>query len=353
MADYLTEHAAATYRLLSPESSGFLELNAFHPDYRPGRENTEWNRQRDTWPRLAYVSSEEEFLDFVGQYVGERMVCCGLNPRPTIRCNDSGYLRPSRESDIRAGRALLLDLDPMDSEAPDADNLERLLARADTYFQDSGLKRPSQAGSGRGYHLMAAYSPISTVETPDLKQRVRAFSDQFRDALGSEIGVAGLRLDGTYDLRRLVKVYGTAKPGGPVSRLLRAEYGADPALREKLLSYDVSCRSKKAESAAEAVDSVTVQRRLPDWFPALLDDQRVANLWNGEGKPESLDCSRSGYDFSLARTLIALGHNTDDIATILALRPKGAFKSRGRSPEYLETTISRARQSLARPKLSR
>jgi hypothetical protein len=347
MSCCLSDHVAATYRLLEPGPTRYLEVNAFHPDYRPGRENFEHNRERDSWPRLAYVSTETEFLRFVRQYASERMVCCGLNPRTEILRNSAGYLRPARESEVPEGRALMLDLDPADSAAPDPEALGHLLEAADQYFSDLRLLPPARGRSGRGVHLVSVYSPIPVAEHKDLKSRIRRFSEGFEREMSDRLMQAGLKLDSTYDLRRLVKVYGTAKPGGVVSRLERPGSGADQGLRDYLLSLDSHPRVPVDEMPG--CRQLNIGAAIPSWFPELLEDQRVADLWHGRGKPKSLDCTRSGYDFSLVRLLLAQGYREpDDLATILALRPDGAFRNRRSDRDYLAKTIEQAFASLGK-----
>ena len=87
---------------------------------------------------------------------------------------------------------------------------------------------------------------------------------------------------------------------------------------------------------------------LPDWFQSLLQtDSVVRDLWEGRGKAENTDSSRSGYDFSLSRKLFQLGHrDVDQHGTVLSLRPNGAAADR--APDYLVRTVSAALESLVK-----
>jgi len=83
---------------------------------------------------------------------------------------------------------------------------------------------------------------------------------------------------------------------------------------------------------------------LPDWFTALLtNDNQIRNLWEGSGKPGNTDTSRTGFDYSLVRRLLYLGHrDIDELSTILALRPDGGVKASAKGPDYIRRTIGNA-----------
>ena len=62
----------------------WTEFNAFHPLYRPGRENLEYNRRHRAFPVVRYVRNEKHLLRLVERFHGTHMVCYGINPRPGI-----------------------------------------------------------------------------------------------------------------------------------------------------------------------------------------------------------------------------------------------------------------------------
>ena len=148
-----------------------------------------------------------------------------------------------------------------------------------------------------------------------------------------------VRLDKTQDLRRMVKIYGTAKPGGAVSRFYGGRRRLDPALRDYLLSLELG------EQRAAPID-LPVDDQLPAWFnPLLARDAELALLWCGEGKPVHTDTTRSGFDFSIARRLLRLGYtDVADLATVLAHRPDGSVKNSGKGEDYIRRTIASALQ---------
>lgn len=88
---------------------------------------------------------------------------------------------------------------------------------------------------------------------------------------------------------------------------------------------------------------VAANNDLPELFLNLLrNDKRLEDLWHGRGKANG-DASRSGYDFSVARRLMALGYrNLDDLATVLANRPEGSVRKGQRGEDYIRRTIANA-----------
>ena len=66
-------------------------------------------------------------------------------------------------------------------------------------------------------------------------------------------------------------------------------------------------------------------------------------LWNNEGKTETADVSRTGYDFSLVKVCIKKGiTDINDLVAILTLRPRGAFQGSGKDEQYIMRTIGNA-----------
>jgi len=328
----------------------YMEVGAFHPRYRPGRDHRSWNQQHNSWPQTRYVKSEDDFLDFVRRWSPDRLVCCGLNPRPRIYQNRWGYARPAREGEVDLSHALLVDLDPVEDAHPDSAALERCLGRAEEFFQDLGLALPGHGYSGRGLHLLARYEPIPVRDYPDMKPRVALFSQDLQAGLDDLLESVGLQLDSSPGLRRLVKVYGTAKPGGTLSRLGQSLPAEDPRLREYLLGLqpqpaDSAARPNR-EGKRRPVAEIHPTGNLPDWFLQSMIEPRIRALWEGRGKPGGTDRSRSGYDFSLLRELIRRGHDDPgELATILALRPEGAVRRSGKGAQYLAQTVRNARLS--------
>ena len=176
-------------------------------------------------------------LESVVRNHGDRLVCYGLNPRSTILSGPGGRLRCARDADISLCQNLLLDLDLVGTVTPERlASLKRFLSRADEYFLGLGLCRPVRAATGRGSHLLFGFPPIPVADVPDVRARCRLFRDGFASAVRSELSRLEVRLDSTQDLRRAVRVYGTAKPGvGVVSQFVGGARHEDSALRSYLL----------------------------------------------------------------------------------------------------------------------
>jgi hypothetical protein len=219
---YSLKDVVDSYRWLG---QGLTELNAFHPEYRPGRENRDWNRERQAYPVVRYARSEREVVRFVEQYAGTRLVCYSINPRPHVLRNENGFVRAALDADVRHVQNLLLDLDPAGETPSPAQlrDLDGLLDRANSYFSDLGLAVPARARTGRGRHLLFALPAVAVQDCPDIGQRLAQFRGGFLDAYRQELDRIDVRLDPIGGIRRLAKVYGTAKPGGVMSRFCGGE----------------------------------------------------------------------------------------------------------------------------------
>jgi hypothetical protein len=336
MPPYHLQDILASYRWLGHQ--GFTELNAYHRDYEPGPENFDWNLKHNLFPIVGYTRSEHGVAGFVRKHHAYRMLCYGLNPRPRMFTNDNRRPRSAREHEIQISQNLLIDID-VASKQPSEGQIAELgdtLTRAEDYFLDQGFMAPVRAFTGRGYHLLFAFPEIKVSECPDIASRLRQFSEGFKSAYGRELADFDARVDSTHDLRRMVKMYGSAKPQvGIISKFYSGERLEDERLRTYLLGLE----SREERKIALRLDA----GELPPWFETVLQkDARTRELWSGAGKLAG-DTSRSGYDYSLVLRLMGLGH-TDicDLATILALRPEGAVQKSGKGDSYIRHTIANA-----------
>ena len=144
----------------------------------------------------------------------------------------------------------------------------------------------------------------------------------------------------TQVLRQMLRVFGTAKPRvGIVSKFYGAGRVEDARLREHVLSM-----SLPDQAAAGGDLGLRLGSELPAWFSSLLvQDAAVQKLWLGQDKPEGLDTSASGYDHSLIRRLLNMGHtDVAELATVLALRPGGSAVKHGKGDAYIRRTIASA-----------
>ena len=212
MPPYSLQDVVASYRWLGHQ--GFTELNAFHRDYQPGRENTGLNARHNLFPIIAYAKTERDVVRFVQKNHQYRMLCYGINPRPRRLHTKAWKPRSAREDEIEIVKNLVFDID-VASKVPSSGQMETLtdlLKRANDYFLDREFKAPVKAYTGRGYHLLFALPEIKVSEAPDIASRLKHFAGEFRSAYRHELANLDARLDGTQDLRRVVKIYGTAKP---------------------------------------------------------------------------------------------------------------------------------------------
>ncbi len=236
---------------------------------------------------------------------------------------------------------MLLDLDAESGHLQESHrrDVERFLDKTNEYFYDHDFNEPVRAFTGRGFHLLLAYPGIRVAECSDIGERLREFRNRFHKGYEQELERLELRLDHTEDLVRRAKIYGTAKPEvGIVSRFYGNERIEDETLRGYLLSLEIHDTGRKPGF------ELATGTELPNWFTRLLEtDNQLRQLWTGSGKPGNTDRSRTGFDYSLIRRLLYLGHqDIGELATILGLRPDGAVQASRKGSDYVRRTIGNA-----------
>jgi len=344
------EDVCRSYRWLGHEGA-LTEMVALHPGYRPGPEHVAWNKEHQTFPRTAYVVNEKALLRFIDEHYGNarRMVCMSLNPRSQVFRNERGYARGAREDEIEVSQNILFDFDGKEPATPQRTAAyRRFVQDASGYFQDHGLKPPAYAETGRGFHLLLAYPAISAREHPDLGERIATFAGQFRDDFHKELASLDVSLDRTHDLRRMVRVYGTAKGSvGINSKFYGHERVEDEALAVYLLALKLPEQSKPVRIGGDPLygaSLVSIYDRLPVVVESLIRrDEKLRDLWEGRNKPENTDTSGSGYDYSIVRRLIVLGvRDLDVLSTAIAVRPGSSYRENGKDEQYLRRTVAAA-----------
>ena len=320
---------------------GYTELVAIHKAYKPGKANFRENLKKKRLPKIWYTKDPHKAIDFVSRYCINHICLIGVNPRPEIFKNKRGFPRSATENDIRVLTNFYFDIDCKDKQLTDEHKaeIELFIAKAEGVFEDIGIAPPTQAFSGRGFHLFFSPAPIIIAKHPDIKTKLIAFKDQFEQTFRKDFDDLGLKLDQTQDLRRMVKIHGTKKPDPNIRRVSRF-YGEkripDKVLRDYLIGLEI-------KESDEAPSGTLKYGDIPNSFQNLLKKNKlVNNLWEGTGKTEG-DLSNSGYDFSLIRFCIKEGiTDINDLASILARRPKGAYLSSGKGESYIKQTISSA-----------
>lgn len=337
--NYLMEDAIQSYNWLGHKE--VTELNAYHPEYKPGKENYEWNKDHRAYTRIWYAKDEKGLTGFIERYGETHLLCYSLNPRKSI-LKKNGYARSALESEIEKSKNLLIDLDLYGDKTYLNERLAQIdlfLEKGKEYFLDLSLLEPIQNDSGEGNHLLFAYPEIEVKDVPDIKDRLKYFVNEFKNSYKQELDRLEAKIDSTQDLRRMVKMYGTSKPGKKISRwhgpTKRIE---DIALREHLLNLNVP-----EPTSLNTNFNLNIKSELPPYFIELLEKENsIRELWEGKGKKEG-DVSSSGFDFSLIQKLIKDGYtDIGDLATILALRPDGSFNKNKKQEIYLKRTIGNA-----------
>ena len=346
MTRILEQHVRESYRWLD-HRDGYSELLAVHPAYKAGRDNYEHNFEHSAFPRIWYAHQEDDVLRFVEKHQTERMVCIGLNPRSGVLKNERGFTRAAHEDEIVVSKSLLLDFDiPGDRSRQKQKNelATYLETEMRSYFFDLGFEEPVVADSGNGMHVLCAYPAVPTSEAPDIASRLSTFASEVRQDHQAILSRLEAQLDTTQDLRRMLKVYGTAKPNGPVSRWPGRERVEDEALRDYLLNMALPDEYPATLHGQYGRVGLVIGGELPESFQRLLHrDSKLKELWEGRGKPEQSDQSGSGYDYSLMKRAMQIGYrDLDGLATVLALFPKGSVRTSGKGELYIRRTIANA-----------
>ena len=342
MAKYILEDITKSYHWLGHKPY-LTELNAYHPDYQPGKEYFKENLKNKTLPKVWYANSQKAVLEFVVRYALSHMVCFGINPRPQIFKNTHGYARSAYEKEIEISQNMFMDLDVQSKQVTKKHiaQLELFFEQFDQYFLDQKLNVPVKAFTGRGFHLLFPYSTVKVSEHPDIAKKQKVFAEQFKSAYQRELDDLEVRIDSTFDLRRMSRIYGTQKPNvGIVSKFYGEKRKEDPALRDYLLNLHIPEPNLEHQV-------LETNNELPQLFKALLErDKRLQELWRGEGKSAGSDVSRSGYDMSLCCRLLKLGITDFQILAIaLSNRPNGAVQGSGKGESYIKHTIANAIKS--------
>lgn len=261
-----------------------------------------------------------------------------LNPVLAVLKNEKGWPRAAKESDIAVSQNMVLDADFIDKQnyAERLEALETNIQSFNEYWNDLGIKTPVRAFTGRGYHYLFPYAPISVKEHPDISQRIKKVHDQFRQEFFKVLEHLGAKADYTQDLRRVIRIYGTSKPSvGIMSCFFGDERKEDnDGIRNYLLNLNIT------ENYADTLDT-KIKQPLPQLFRSMMNrDDKLRDLWHGVNKQEG-DTSKTGYDHSLITKLLHLGFdNLGDLSTILAERPNGAVKGSGKGDQYIWHTLA-------------
>lgn len=338
-AGYCEHTIINSYAWLGHHSTAFTELNAIDP-----------NRRKPT--AVAYVNSIDGVLDFVDRHHKDRLLCWGANERPEVLLNSEGFARCARNDDIQYVSNFVIDIDLTARPVTDSDrtSLKQMAGHEfSDYFTDLGLRKPVYADTGRGGHELFAAPRTPVSECPDISDRFHRFSNEFAHDLGDELARIGAKIDPISDLRRVLRIYGTAKPDvGYISKFYGNERVEDEELLVHLQSYDM----EQTQPWAPGTNSfkpcygpalITIYNETPPLFGSLIKrDKRLRDLYEGTGRTKG-DLSGSGYDLALARRMLALGiSDISLVATVLAHRPKGSVQKSGKGESYLRATVARA-----------
>ena len=331
---FIREDIRKFYHCLGHRPGAFTEFRAI-----------DLNGQRH--PVVRYIDTADKLETLVKKTHRDYMPCIGINERPAKKLNDRGYPIAAKEKDIQFSQNVFLDFDTVAAK-----NSELLQSARDRYFQnefcdycrDIGFATPSMlVASGNGNHAYFSYRPIPVADHPDITARLKNWMGEVASDQKDELDRLELKLDtSTADLGRVVKIPGTAKPGGHVSRLIYANRQEDEALRGYLLSMP----AEKLQAPFNPIYGASLLTIANDNYHPIVrtlirTDPKIRAYANGQGKPEGTDRSRSGYLYSFAQALMFRGvRNLDILGSSLAVLAEHLGKPV--TEEYIRRTIAAA-----------
>ncbi len=302
-------------------------------------------RKRPTITEFARTA--DETVSFVKKNAGERLLVWGTNERPEILIYDYGRPRSARNTDIKKVTNVLIDID-IESDTVSAaqlNELERFIKYdAWHWFSDQGFQRPAYSITGRGVHIKCTPPPISVADYPDIAERTKYFGmSEFGSDHKTKLDGLEARIDNTFDIRRMERIDGTAKPEiGYVSHFHGGLRADDEQLSIHLLGMPAPPKPAHSFEPMYGAKLLTVHNCMPTIVEQLLKrDPKLRAYWEGAGKTYG-DTSPSGYDMSVVRALMVRGvTDTSDLASALACRPNGSVQKSGKGEDYIRRTIAR------------
>ena len=301
--------------------------------------------------KSLFVSTEKEMLDTVSAHGAGTLVAISVQPRTLARSGKTA-------ADVEVVRTLFLDIEPDNGKGVVASPAQRERAQqfvrdhVTSWFKGQHLADPVIADSGNGVHVFAPVPPIEVAACADIAARMKALRNKMASDLDAEAKAAGVRIDSTQDLHRVVKLHGTSKParGQRISRFLgEAARKEDAALRSLLLATDPATADPMTPTPKSRVALAAGWKKtaVPERFDELLrDHDRLKGAYHGT-LDDLKDRTRSGQDMSLVGQLVHLGVVDEEaLGAILWSTPHGKAREHSDPQRYIERTIAAAFDSL-------
>ena len=228
--DLSLNQVKALWELFGEATDGPREARAIFPD-----KNGTVSRCISKWPELR---------DFCNKYAGEAMLCLTVNP---LR-EGFPHGRAARDADVPHVTTVFLDFDAVDGNSQALK--QKVVPKVDAWCEAHQLGHFQWADSGAGLHAYAQIPPIYIQETPDVGQRLATLQREIRTLFE---GDTSIRVDSVANLSRVVKLVGTRKVGGRLSRFLKKpEIFADDCLRQWLLDLKIEAAAAPGEVSPTA-----------------------------------------------------------------------------------------------------
>jgi hypothetical protein len=285
-------------------------------------------RERGQGSTAVLLTTEQQVKDFVARWHGQRVVCFGVNKvRDTYRGG-----RHADHNDVPVVTHLFLDfdgnqIDPTDpakkrwkpGQGPEL--AAKLIPRLEAFTKKMGFAPWAYAITDKGVHAYARVPPIRVSSHPDIAQRLAYLTTT---VLRKEVADLPCKTDSVFDLSRVVKITGTAKPGAGISRFAaksEPKLSADKVLKKYLLTLKL-----EAPADAMANDAALTEGPSPDILEAVAHSRHLRELVASVASAQD----RSKSEFALTRELYLRGfRGADQVAKYRITIPGSKAREQG------------------------
>ena len=219
--------------------------------------------------RTRFYTDKESFIKETGFLNSEEFTCyAGVQPRP------EGITRSATNDDIQILHKFYTDIDPnrpKGTNATDSEKAEALKVarKIQADFEGQGYQRPVVGDSGNGYWIIFSIPEIRIDETnrPEIQAKLKAWGKDLSDKYSNK----AVKIDGVYDLKRIMKIFGTKIFNKPESENRPQRVSGflddtkpipDAKLREDFLSIPVEVVPEASNSTPEGRDPHNLDRML-------------------------------------------------------------------------------------------
>ena len=339
------------YNWLNHKKHGYTEVNIIKPKIiYPNGEKIEGKMFA-----TGFFNNAEDVLSICQRYSGFQdpadnrfvMLYIGVNPRKKelfdLSPNKLDFKQKPSASDNHIAAYIngYIDCDHAD-DSKQAVTLEevRLTEKAANHISDwfkaKGFIQPAPGMSGNGWQLHYAVPAIGPEDNlSELKGKLKTFSRQIQE----ECKMNGVRIDSTFEPRRIAKLFGTLSTKGEPELHRLTTWSSNVRYEdEKLRDYIISLSPYDDSRNLSISIQIDSKQALDPYFLKLIKhDQAINKLWN-----KGINNDRSKTDYSLVSQLVEYGITEEiKLCKILYDAPHGKASSYPDPPKYIAGLLSK------------